>query len=104
MLALAMVLISLGFAAFGLCWFFGWVLKEHILANRYRQGERRSVAVPTPAVVPETPFVPSWRVTFKDGSKTSTVVVSGPTEAEALRSLIKNQTTVYGNIVSSVRI
>jgi hypothetical protein len=96
---------------FGFWAFMTWVLKEHLTAEKYRalvrSGRLATLDAPPLFVAPPSaaPKGPAWKITFKgDRGKTQTVVIEAETEGDALKKLIKEQSTSYGSIVSSEQV
>lgn len=110
MLAFGLVVAMFAVLVVGFGLFMGWVLREHVLANKWRQHLKQrkqdwrresTIDLPTPAA-PATSG-PTWEVTYKDGNKTKTILVSGPNEGEALKKLVSENSIGYHSIVSSIQ-
>jgi hypothetical protein len=62
-----------------------WVIHEHSAASNYRQLERMQRFNPPPQ--PEQPH--GWKVTYKEGRTTKSVIISCEEEMVAVRETLK---------------
>ena len=75
--------------------FFGWVLREHTHARRYRRMRLVQLANPPPAKQGE-----GWTIRYKQKGRETKMSVPGSTEAEAVKEFLKRTSGDYSMIVS----
>lgn len=76
-----------------------WVVREHILANKYRELIRLHNAMKLQGT--DKDKFNKWKVTYKDGRATKDVLIEAPTESAALAAAIK--VIRYDKILSVTR-
>lgn len=103
MIALIMALGSFGAVALVGIGILAWVLREHHLANKYRElaAEYQKHLKDNPPAQPTA--VGGWVVVYTVGKKTMTANVHGSTEGEALLNFTRNGGARYDKIVSITR-
>lgn len=87
MIAFLLVLFMVGFLAFCTSAFFGWVLKEHLDAERYRKGV---IPIRRTEVKKDESTEPRWSFSFRDGRLLKTVIIRAASEKEALGQFIRD--------------
>ena len=103
MLSCLLALLILFFMFISLISFLGWVFKENSTAKKYRHMEHLAAQMKKDAP-PSIPTQPQWKVVYKSGKKVITAIATGPSEAEAILSLVKEQGIPYDKILSSTKI
>lgn len=88
MLALLLALLMFFGILFGIVSFLGWAIHEHSTAKKYRQLQEMIDAgarLPKSRSVAQT----GWKVTYKEGRLTKTLIVPCENESQALAEAMK---------------
>lgn len=81
----------------GMVWFIIWSIREHVLANRWRA--LMSLHADRIKSEPEEVRQPHFKITYKSGKETKTIIANGTTEGAALLEAAKSGIR-YDKIIS----
>jgi hypothetical protein len=90
------------FACF--CLFMGWVMNEHLTANKYRHLIQLYNHLPKEEVVSSAIKEPRWKFTYKTNKKRKELIVAASTDSAALAQFIKITNGKYDSIQEMVSI